>query len=288
MFSGSRWMIPAITLACQTTPVSADVLTDWNEKTVAFVTPRMVPAAGQRVVAMMQVAMFDAINSIDRSYRPYLVQLPAAPTTSKEAAAATAAGTHRLSRSASASRGGAEGRYDGLSGLASRQRGEKRRDQARRGDRFKTPSRACQRRRGCPGFISAAHNSRRLCADRNHGLVDLAQSDAVCDDQPVSISAVSAGRAHDEQWAKRQASALFPGRSSDHPLGLSHRIRERPRHEAKIGLKVDSHMLRHACGYALAKRHRHPNAAGLSRPSLHQFDHALCGAGPGSVQKHLG
>ena len=71
----------------------ADVITDWNEKAVAFVTPRMVPAAGQRVVAIMQVAMFDAVNSIERRYRPYLVQLPAAATASKEAAAAAAAGT---------------------------------------------------------------------------------------------------------------------------------------------------------------------------------------------------
>jgi hypothetical protein len=71
----------------------ADVITDWNEKTVAFVTPRMVPAAGQRVVAIVQVAMFDAVNSVDRRYRPYLLQLPAAATTSKEAAAAAAAGT---------------------------------------------------------------------------------------------------------------------------------------------------------------------------------------------------
>jgi len=71
----------------------ADVITDWNEKTVAFVTPRMVPAAGQRVVAMVQIAMFDAVNSIDRRYRPYLIQLPAGATTSKEAAAAAAAGT---------------------------------------------------------------------------------------------------------------------------------------------------------------------------------------------------
>jgi hypothetical protein len=71
----------------------ADVITDWNEKAVAFVTPRMVPAAGQRVVAIMQVAMFDAVNSIERRYRPYLIQLPAATTVSKEAAAAAAAGT---------------------------------------------------------------------------------------------------------------------------------------------------------------------------------------------------
>src|SRR5882724_8880293 len=71
----------------------ADVITDWNEKAVAFVTPRMVAAAGQRVVAIMQVAMFDAVNSIERKYRPYLVQLPATATASKEAAAAAAAGT---------------------------------------------------------------------------------------------------------------------------------------------------------------------------------------------------
>jgi hypothetical protein len=37
--------------------------------------------------------MFDAVNSIERRYRPYLVQLPAAATTSKEAAAAAAAAT---------------------------------------------------------------------------------------------------------------------------------------------------------------------------------------------------
>src|SRR5882757_6931643 len=71
----------------------ANVITDWNEKAVAFVTPRMAPGGGQRVVAIMQVAMFDAVNSIERRYRPYLIQLPAALTTSKEAAAAAAAGT---------------------------------------------------------------------------------------------------------------------------------------------------------------------------------------------------
>ena len=37
--------------------------------------------------------MFDAVNSIERRYRPYLVQLTAEPTTSKEAAAAAAAAT---------------------------------------------------------------------------------------------------------------------------------------------------------------------------------------------------
>jgi hypothetical protein len=37
--------------------------------------------------------MFDAVNSIERRYRPYLSQLSATPSTSKEAAAAAAAGS---------------------------------------------------------------------------------------------------------------------------------------------------------------------------------------------------
>src|SRR5580704_16055664 len=59
--------------------------------TVTFVTPRMAPAAGKRVVAITQIAMFDAINSIERRYQPDLSQLLAAATASKEAAAAAAA-----------------------------------------------------------------------------------------------------------------------------------------------------------------------------------------------------
>jgi hypothetical protein len=71
-------------------PARANVITDWDEKAVAVATPIGTYPA-QRVMAMVHVAMFDATNSIARRYRPYLVQLPAAPTTSKEAAAAAAA-----------------------------------------------------------------------------------------------------------------------------------------------------------------------------------------------------
>jgi PAP2 superfamily/Vanadium chloroperoxidase N-terminal domain len=72
-------------------PALADVITDWNEKAVALATPKMTPPAAQRAVTIVQVAMFDAVNSIERRYQPYLVQLEAAPTTSKEAAASAAA-----------------------------------------------------------------------------------------------------------------------------------------------------------------------------------------------------
>jgi hypothetical protein len=67
----------------------ANVITDWDEKAVAVVTP-MPPYPAQRWMGMVHVAMFDAVNSIAPRYRPYLVQLPAEAATSKEAAAAAA------------------------------------------------------------------------------------------------------------------------------------------------------------------------------------------------------
>ena len=82
MHSIFRKALVAAAMICTAPSAFADVITDWNEKAVAFVTPRMVPAAGQRVVAIVQVAMFDAVNSIERRYRPYLVQLSAVATAS--------------------------------------------------------------------------------------------------------------------------------------------------------------------------------------------------------------
>jgi hypothetical protein len=78
------------------TSAFANVITDWDEKAVAVVTSMTSfgatsPYMAQRIMGMVHVAMFDAVNSIERRYRPYLVQLPAERTTSEEAAAATAA-----------------------------------------------------------------------------------------------------------------------------------------------------------------------------------------------------
>jgi hypothetical protein len=74
-------------------PAAADVIADWNERAVAYVLSRgMGPPPSERVMAMVHVAMFDAVNSIERKYQPYMIELPAAPATSKEAAAAAAAG----------------------------------------------------------------------------------------------------------------------------------------------------------------------------------------------------
>jgi hypothetical protein len=94
MSNSLRWVAPIMILTSLSGPVSADVITDWNERAVAFVLGRnMGPPPAERVMAMTHVAMFDAINSIERRYRPYLIQIPAPATASREAAAAAAAGT---------------------------------------------------------------------------------------------------------------------------------------------------------------------------------------------------
>jgi hypothetical protein len=72
-------------------PVVANVITDWDTKAVAFVGPVPGGAMAQRELAMVHIAMFDAVNSIEPRYRPYLSQLSIPKTTSQEAAAAAAA-----------------------------------------------------------------------------------------------------------------------------------------------------------------------------------------------------
>jgi hypothetical protein len=71
----------------------ADVVTDWN----AIASNSIIAVAGQvphqatPSFAMVQGAVYDAINAIDRGYQPYLVTPAANPWDSKEAAGATAA-----------------------------------------------------------------------------------------------------------------------------------------------------------------------------------------------------
>jgi hypothetical protein len=71
-------------------PAGANVITAWDTFAVELASPGNM---GQREVAMVHVAMFDAVNSIEPRYRPYLTQLSVPTTTSREAAAAMAAAT---------------------------------------------------------------------------------------------------------------------------------------------------------------------------------------------------
>jgi len=66
----------------------SNVITDWDERAAALASPA---ALGERESALVNIAMFDSVNSIERRYHPYLVQMDAPPTASPEAAAAGAA-----------------------------------------------------------------------------------------------------------------------------------------------------------------------------------------------------
>ena len=77
--------VMAYTGAC-----SADTITDWDTKATAVASSA---ALGEREVTIVDLAMFDAVNSIERRYQPYLEQLPTTGPTSADAAAASAAAT---------------------------------------------------------------------------------------------------------------------------------------------------------------------------------------------------
>src|SRR6516165_5843801 len=87
------FILLALLLSMPATVSTANVVTDWDEKAVDIVQPGMAfpPPTVFRTIAILHVAMFDAVNSIERRYKPYKVELPSAPDTSKEAAAAAAA-----------------------------------------------------------------------------------------------------------------------------------------------------------------------------------------------------
>jgi len=71
----------------------ADTVTDWNAIAASsiVVTGGQSPQAAALSLAMVQGAVYDAVNAIDRSHRPYLVLPAANPWDSTDAAAAAAA-----------------------------------------------------------------------------------------------------------------------------------------------------------------------------------------------------
>jgi len=89
-----EWMLLAVLLTAPMATATGNVITDWDEKAIALVQPGTVfpPPTALRTTAMLHLAMFEAVNSIEPRYRPYGVQLAVAPDTSQEAAAASAAG----------------------------------------------------------------------------------------------------------------------------------------------------------------------------------------------------
>lgn len=81
-----------LTLISSTSVLRADVITDWNKTAIDVM--RAVSVAGNpwtRSMAIMNVSMADAVNSVENRYSRFTPELPSDPNASSEAAAAAAA-----------------------------------------------------------------------------------------------------------------------------------------------------------------------------------------------------
>ena len=184
----------------------ADVIGDWNAIAQAETVLLRPTAHGQsRGIAMVQGAVYDAVNAIDRGYEPYLIdldQVGAQPWGSQDAAAATAA--YRVLR-AIVDRPATPG----STRPTSRPWGRLRTTPScrRASTRGKPPLPRCSprarvtasSRRSCPASVS----TRRLAADRLAGRAGLRsrrldrQPEAVPDRQPVAVPLEGPEQAHE-------------------------------------------------------------------------------------------
>jgi len=88
----SRTLLAIALTAAFAGSARADVIMDWNAKADAIAAEKQVlPAQQSRAMSMLHVAMFEAVNAIERRYTPYKLTLSTDRSTSKEAAAASAA-----------------------------------------------------------------------------------------------------------------------------------------------------------------------------------------------------
>src|SRR3954447_19227369 len=85
--------VPALCVTLAPAPARADTVTDWNDTASAAIVgvAKQPPPVAVMSFAMVQGAVYDAVEAIDGRYRPYLATPPARRTDSQDAAAATGA-----------------------------------------------------------------------------------------------------------------------------------------------------------------------------------------------------
>jgi hypothetical protein len=75
-FSLAIWISGALALSA--TAARADIIMDWNAKADALaIEKQLLNAANSRGQAMLHIAMFEAVNAIDKRYAPYKLKLTA-------------------------------------------------------------------------------------------------------------------------------------------------------------------------------------------------------------------
>jgi hypothetical protein len=91
----ARWLphlLVALTIVLTAGQASADVVTEWNQTAIDVLKAgNVIGNPWSRCMAMVHVAIADAVNTIQGRYTRYAVALPAAPNASADAAVAAAA-----------------------------------------------------------------------------------------------------------------------------------------------------------------------------------------------------
>ena len=78
------WLAVVALVIAMSSFARADVVTEWNQNAQqALLTAKTSPVVSTRVLAIMHVAMFDAVNGIERRYTPIHVDFDAPPGASR-------------------------------------------------------------------------------------------------------------------------------------------------------------------------------------------------------------
>ena len=171
-------------------PASANVITDWDATGVTLIQgnapappPRVGgPTGGMRIIALMHVAMFEAVNAIEPRYQPFNGDPKPKADASQDAAAASAAATVLAKldpESAPKVKDALEKSLAGIPNGDAKDRGIKLGEEERRQSHRTSP----QRRKRDTECFSADHPARRLYRDHGYRWVGLHQDDAIRDDK---------------------------------------------------------------------------------------------------------
>ena len=180
----------------------ADVITDWNEKAVAFVTPRM--AAARRPESRGDGSGRNVRRGqLDRAPLPTLSGSASGDPGGLERGGGSSGGRHASWRvSIHRRKESSRPPWPPIS-LQFRTAMQSRRDPARRGGGGESSGGARQRWLRRPGFLSAQDQARRLCPDPDHRRLGVAEREAVRHDEPIAVPTGASDPAQERAVGRR-------------------------------------------------------------------------------------
>ena len=183
-----RWMTLLVVAASLLAGslAQADVVTDWNiTASDIAVAAKLPPPPTYRMMALVQSAVYEAVNAITKRYPSDRVKLDAAPGASVDAAVA-AANRATLSQLVPAQQAAIDSAYQ--TALSAIPDGQAKTAGLAVGEKAAAAILALRADDGAAtAELSAAHDGGGLRADRHPGGLAVAAAQAVADDQPRPV-----------------------------------------------------------------------------------------------------